>query len=132
MRPCYTLYSARVLEVACSRCGNFNVQVQHFLAAAVGAPAGEAERSLMAAAATTAGTFAVGDVVVVTTGDLENMKGEVAEVEPKGDRVFVLPKDLPDFHDKLEFRRSELQKFIAVGARVRVRARLPDSYLIVI
>jgi hypothetical protein len=95
-------------------------QVQRFLSCAVGASAVDAERSLMSAATAATGTFAVGDVVVVTSGDLKNLKGEVVEVDGTADRVFVLPKGLAGFSEKLDFKRGELQKFIAVGARVRV------------
>ena len=97
------------------------VQVQRYLAAAVGASAEDAERALMAAAATAPGKFAVGDAVVVTGGDLNNMKGTVVELEGAGGRVWVMPRELRGFTEKIDFAPEELQKFVAVGARVKVR-----------
>jgi hypothetical protein len=98
------------------------VQVQHFLSSAVGAAAGATERSLLAAASAATGAFAVGDAVMVTTGDLKSMKGKVVDVEAGGETVYVLPA-LDYFSEKLPFPKGDLQKHVDIGTRVRVRLR---------
>ncbi len=100
------------------------MQVQHFLNSAVGASAAEAEAVLLDAATKTRGKFAVGDVVQVTKGDLKGMRGEVAEVDTVADSANVLPHGLEGFTEKLTFKIGELQKFVPVGARVKVRRQL--------
>jgi hypothetical protein len=96
------------------------VQVQRFLASAVGAVAEDTERTLLAAAGASTGKFNVGDMVIVTSGDLKNLKGEVVELQGSGGRVVVLPKGLAGFSERLDFSPDELQKYVAVGARVKV------------
>jgi hypothetical protein len=95
------------------------LQVQRFLASAVGAIAEDTERTLLAAAGASSGKFAVGDMVVVTSGDLKNLKGEVVELQGSGGRIVVLPKGLMGFSERIDFSPDELQKYVAVGARVK-------------
>lgn len=96
--------------------------VQHFVDVGVGGNAAAAQRTLLeAASAGTARQFAVGDTVAVAKGELTSMRGRVVEIDESRSRVVLLPVGLEGFTEKLDFDMSDLQKEVAMGARVKVR-----------
>lgn len=96
--------------------------VQHFVDVGVGGDAAQAQRTLLdAASAGTARQFAVGDTVQVAKGDLQSMRGHVVEIDESRSRVVVQPIGLEGFTEKLDFDMADLQKEVAMGARVKVR-----------
>ena len=103
--------------------------MQHFLASAVGAAAAETQTALLEAAAKARGKFTAGDLVLIRRGDLKGLQGEVTEVDEAADSVKVLPKNIEGLNEALEFKFGDLQKSVAVGARVRVRPACPFMLL---
>lgn len=93
-------------------------EVQRFMNAAIGG--GSGEEALLAAGTKKAASFSAGDKVVVTKGDLKNMKGTVVEVDDQS--TVWIKADLVDFKEKIDFPAADLQKFISVGTHVKVRA----------
>ncbi|XP_068702308.1 transcription elongation factor SPT5-like [Montipora capricornis] len=62
-------------------------------------------------------TFATGDVVEVSEGDLANLKGTVLSID--GNKITIMPKH-EDLKDPLEFMASEIQKHFKMGDHVKV------------
>eukprot|EP00892_Ulva_mutabilis_P001630 jgi/Ulvmu1/11468/UM077_0011.1 len=97
--------------------------VQHFVDVGVGGDAARAQRTLLeAASAGTARQFAVGDTVQVAKGELASMRGKVVEIDESRSRVVLLPVGLEGFTEKLDFDMADLQKEVAMGARVKIVA----------